>query len=1022
MNLLVAAVLMGAAAACAQNRAYDFQNLLAPNLEGQPVPVWGYISGVSRNGKYAVGSDWDVTYASWLWQNDGTSSLLTQNGTECIALAVSNDGTVVGSYYDEATERVYPGYRTPDGEWHRLQQPAYAQTANQYYPLQQFNDASLPYIPTAYYISGDGEHIGGWTYAAGGKDDDRPGFDAKLHGFFWHRNAEGNYELEDFADMDLSSTQQGFAPSAMNEEGTVLAGLVQREDNGLMQPAAIIDGKLVVIIEAASGEYYQAAQKGTFEGNCFDVEGRYIYGYGTYLKVDEEHPENDIQEFRSFRYNMDTKEVDYLPGGFLLCKVGEDGSAVGIDYNTREVYTLAPDFKTLTELETPAHISDIYAVSADLKVIGGISQKMTDAGIINTPILLQYGVEEEVLAATDVAIDRVTIPTFVKTGKENRIRMVVSNHGEATVRSLEAIVCQGDVTTTASLGQLNIAPGAKATVEVPLTIAADADVTVWVEVAKVNGFEDLQPADNRSEAQTVYAREAFGQRNVLMECFSTENCTNCPAGHEKIQQILGDKPNLIEVTHHAGFTPDKFTLKESVAMEWFYKSEEYNTTFAPAFMTDRTAWTDYPVFYPYGTPVAMQLNAESLRAAYGEAVEVPALATVEVHPAYNAETRELTVNVDAEALIAVPGCDHPVLNVYLVEDGVFSKTQVNTYKEYFHPHLIRQFLTPAWGEAFAADGEISRTYTITLDEDWETEKMTIVAFVSNYNAESNSDCRVMQAEEVVIPVRPATDELTVTNLTSTAEDGIVLTFSQDVKVIHNIFAPCYSEITDKDATISSLNANPVVDGNVVTLESAFSTFVNGHHIHLVLNPACFTTTDGAQTLTGETTFDFVMGEGLEIDPIVATLVQPSNGIFTRLDNINVTFDPAISAVLHPEGIIVENEVGAQLPLSLIEVQEDGNIKEGLIIKSLNIDIAPSAELMPGTTYRLHIAPGAIQCGDLVNDKEMIYGKWKIKAEAEGLGQIETETAAPNIYDLWGVRRTSPAVSGIRIVNGKKVTR
>lgn len=385
---------------------YDFKDLKVQDLDGDNTPVMGSITSVSANGRYAVGSDWDLTYHSWIWNEDGTYKAIHQQPAENIILAINDEGTAVGSFYSADANKVLPGYRTADGLWHALQQPVYAQTANQTWKNGQYNDSALPYIPTAYFISNDGRHIGGWTYAAGGSDDDRPGFDAKLHGFFWHMNDAGEYQLEDFVDMDLSQTQQGFRPYAMNNEGTIMAGLVQREDNGLIEPAAIIDGQLRVIIEATPGDFSEAAEKGTDEGCCYSVSGRNIYGYASFSKYNEDDIlDEGTQELYSFRYNADTRQLDKLPG--LCVKVANSqGKCIAIDPVDRSVYIVGSDFKTLTQIETPITISDIYGASDDFRVLGGVAQLITDYGPFNYPIVIQYTEDHVVVGVQTLSAPR----------------------------------------------------------------------------------------------------------------------------------------------------------------------------------------------------------------------------------------------------------------------------------------------------------------------------------------------------------------------------------------------------------------------------------------------------------------------------------------------------------------------------------------------------------------------------------------------------------------------------------------
>lgn len=217
------------------------------------------------------------------------------------------------------------------------------------------------------------------------------------------------------------------------------------------------------------------------------------------------------------------------------------------------------------------------------------------------------------------------------------------------------------------------------------------------------------------------------------------------------------------------------------------------------------------------------------------------------------------------------------------------------------------------------------------------------------------------------------DELTVTNLRSSASEGVVISFSQDVKVKHSVFGKkCYSAFNDADGTPSSLNATPRTEGNVVTLAAAYCTFVNGHRIHLVLNADCFTTLDGTTSLTGETTFDFVMGEGEAAEPITALQIVPASGTMTTLRNVAIVFSPAITDVLSPGAFTLTNEHGHSVPIYSVTI--DGETE----IKALNVNPDPEFDAYEsGTTYSLHIAPGGIKCGGLVNEKEMVFGKWEI---------------------------------------------
>lgn len=354
----------------------------------------------------------------------------------------------------------------------------------------------------------------------------------------------------------------------------------------------------------------------------------------------------------------------------------------------------------------------------------------------------------DALPAADIALGAVQMTPFVHTGEELVATADIVNLGTEAVREVTLAFHTDDATWPVTVSGLNIKSRTAKQVRVPLTLSADGDYSLWLEATAVNGLTDAAPIDNTSQRHEVFAREAFGQRMVLLEVFSTERCTNCPEGHATINAVLGDKPNVIEMTHHSGFFDDQWTIPESVAYEWFYKSPEYNTTFAPGCMTDRTAWSAaYPDYYPHNTPVFGPSRA-SLQAAYDEATAVPSLAVIDMDIAYDAATREVSLDVDAEALIAMTGYDHPALNVFLVEDGVPTMQQENTTGIYLQPHVVRRALTPTWGLPMTAGGRLTQHFTTVLEDKWRAEHISAVAFVANYNARSNADCRVMNAAEI----------------------------------------------------------------------------------------------------------------------------------------------------------------------------------------------------------------------------------------------------------------------------------
>lgn len=354
------------------------------------------------------------------------------------------------------------------------------------------------------------------------------------------------------------------------------------------------------------------------------------------------------------------------------------------------------------------------------------------------------------LPQEEVCLSSVSMPTVTSTAPFHPTAEVV-NLGAATVTSLEATynIIGSSTPVVSTVSGISIAPRTSATVTLPaLTLPSDGDYELSLTISKVNGAADAAPVDNSSSTKQVFVRSNLPKRKPLLEVFSTEKCTNCPEGHAVIEKALGSKDDIIELCHHAGFYFDQFTIDESMDYEWFYKTETYTTSYAPAVMLDRSnMYRENPTAYAMDVPL-FEPTPSRLSFAYDMRHNEPALASIALTPNYDAASRTLSVEVDAETLVLLKGVESPVLNVFLTEDSVWSNRQEGARPNLFcHRNMARACLTPTWGETMTG-GKLCKTYTAKISEEWDETKMKVVAFVSNYDSKSNSNCGVLNAESV----------------------------------------------------------------------------------------------------------------------------------------------------------------------------------------------------------------------------------------------------------------------------------
>lgn len=140
-----------------------------------------------------------------------------------------------------------------------------------------------------------------------------------------------------------------------------------------------------------------------------------------------------------------------------------------------------------------------------------------------------------------------------------------------------------------------------------------------------------------------------------------------------------------------------------------------------------------------------------------EDLDKAAFATVEITPEYDAETRQLSIDVsgdlspDAEAIF-----DNIAVTVLLTEDKVTAAQQVlnvvtnrtTTNARYEHNNVLRQYVTRPEGDMVPmADNRYTGHFTTTLSNDWKVEDMKVVAFVTRY-ADAVTDDNVLEMDVV----------------------------------------------------------------------------------------------------------------------------------------------------------------------------------------------------------------------------------------------------------------------------------
>lgn len=288
--------------------------------------------------------------------------------------------------------------------------------------------------------------------------------------------------------------------------------------------------------------------------------------------------------------------------------------------------------------------------------------------------------------------------------------------------------------------------------------------TLTARITKVNGRETNLPGF-QIKIEGV-ADKSFA-RKVLLEQFSTENCSSCPGAHHYLDKVLAEETyadHFVWVTHHVGYERDTFSLSESEALLFFYEKQENDGTYsesAPAMLLDRTHTELKHSFdgYDYTMLPVYPSQDEFNRKLLDEAIARPAFVSVDIKEACDPKTRKLDLTISGRAYKESLDVDNLYLNLFLVEDDIYTRRQAGAgtapdggRKPYYLHGVIRQISLGGGGKKLTLDDKGEYTYSTSLNipKEWSAANMRIVAFVAKSLKGGARNAQVLNSNETKI--------------------------------------------------------------------------------------------------------------------------------------------------------------------------------------------------------------------------------------------------------------------------------
>ena len=236
----------------------------------------------------------------------------------------------------------------------------------------------------------------------------------------------------------------------------------------------------------------------------------------------------------------------------------------------------------------------------------------------------------------------------------------------------------------------------------------------------VANFELISGGDDTQEPE--FASKLQQNRNVLIEELTGRNCTYCPDGHVIANNIINNNPGRVWAVnvHSGGYSPTTYPNLNTVEGDAICSA--FTTGSFPTGIVNRSTSTAESRYY-WSNTTSYRLS-ETAECNIGGQVIInhkTRIATMEVEVYYTGNSTS----------------SNNYLTVMMLQDSILGyQNGGSTYNpsqmingEYVHMHILRDIITPTWGESISPTTSgtlIKKTYTYEIPESiGETNGVTV---------------------------------------------------------------------------------------------------------------------------------------------------------------------------------------------------------------------------------------------------------------------------------------------------------
>lgn len=272
-----------------------------------------------------------------------------------------------------------------------------------------------------------------------------------------------------------------------------------------------------------------------------------------------------------------------------------------------------------------------------------------------------------------------------------------------------------------------------------ITTAEPKRRTLTVTLGNLAEGEDEVPSDNTLSGSFTVSLHSY-VRNVLIEDFTTEKCSNCPRVGSFIDDAL-ESPEfagrLNTTEHHAGYYTDIYTIPADNDWCWFF-----DNMYAPAIMMDRTALPGEI------TPVRSEGSKQTFFDEIRERMRQIAFVSLKVTAVIDAEAQQIHVKVTGNRSKSDFTRNPARITLILTETNLVTTNQAGYAGEYVHINVGRR-VSSTWGQELEWEGDdYTYEYTFGYTQNYKVENLGILAFIHDYDPTDKTKCEVANSQAI----------------------------------------------------------------------------------------------------------------------------------------------------------------------------------------------------------------------------------------------------------------------------------